>query len=57
MAEVVQEGSMPPFYYIPLHPSASLTNAEEQVLVQQMQQFAAQRGGEGGGRGGEGERD
>ncbi len=33
-AEQVQSGSMPKFYYVPLHPSANLTSAEKQALIQ-----------------------
>lgn len=33
MAEVVQEGKMPPPYYLLLHPSARLNQAEKQALI------------------------
>jgi len=33
-AEVINEGEMPPFQYLPLHPSAKLTDAEKQQLIQ-----------------------
>lgn len=31
--EVILEGSMPPLYYTPIHPTARLTPAEKQALV------------------------
>ncbi len=34
LVRAVQNGSMPPAIYLPLHPSASLTPAEQQQLVQ-----------------------
>jgi hypothetical protein len=33
VAEVVQEGEMPPLQYILLHPSASLNRAEKETLI------------------------
>ncbi len=33
MGESVAEGSMPPWYYVILHPSANLSNAETQQLA------------------------
>ncbi len=36
-ARVIEEGSMPPWYYIVLHPDAQLTDAEKQQLIQGMQ--------------------
>jgi hypothetical protein len=33
IAEVLQEGEMPPMIYLPMHPSAQLTAAEKQQLV------------------------
>jgi len=32
-SEQVLSGEMPPFYYVPLHPSARLTTAEQQQLA------------------------
>jgi hypothetical protein len=32
-AEQAQSGEMPPFYYLPLHPSAQLSAAENQQLI------------------------
>lgn len=32
-AETVQEGEMPPAYYVALHPEANLTNAEKLLLI------------------------
>ena len=32
--EQVQSGNMPRFYYVPLHPSANLTPAEKEALIQ-----------------------
>jgi hypothetical protein len=34
MAEVVSEGEMPPWFYLPLHPRARLSEAEKQALIQ-----------------------
>ena len=33
VARVLQEGEMPPFIYLPMHPSARLTSAEKQALI------------------------
>jgi hypothetical protein len=33
IASMIQEGEMPPFQYLPLHPSARLTSAEKQQLI------------------------
>jgi hypothetical protein len=33
-AETLQEGSMPPRFYLPLHPSARLSSGEKQSLIQ-----------------------
>lgn len=33
LAEVTREGAMPPWYYLPLHPSARLSDSEKQELV------------------------
>ena len=33
IAEVIQEGEMPPTIYLPLHPSAQLTAAEKEQLI------------------------
>lgn len=38
VGEVVSEGEMPPWFYLPLHPSASLSSAEKQALVTGLQQ-------------------
>ncbi len=46
VGEVIARGSMPPVYYIWLHPSANLTDAEKQALIQGLQ---ATFGGVGGG--------
>jgi len=32
-AEEVEDGEMPPFYYLPTHPEAKLTQAETQQLI------------------------
>ncbi len=37
VGRVINEGSMPPFYYVWLHPSAGLTDAEKQALIQGLQ--------------------
>jgi hypothetical protein len=36
-AETVQKGSMPPSYYVAVHPEANLTAAERQALVRGLQ--------------------
>jgi hypothetical protein len=33
IVSVIQEGEMPPAIYLPMHPSARLTNAEKQQLI------------------------
>ena len=33
LVEEVQGGDMPPWFYLPMHPAAKLTPAEQQVLV------------------------
>ena len=33
VAEEVKGGDMPPWFYLPLHPSAKLTDAEKQTLI------------------------
>jgi mono/diheme cytochrome c family protein len=33
ITEIVQEGEMPPAIYLPMHPSARLTDAEKQQLI------------------------
>ena len=47
MAETVLEGEMPPFYYVWMHPSAALSDAEQDILVRGLQAIG---GGEGEGR-------
>ncbi|MBI5032001.1 MAG: heme-binding domain-containing protein [Chloroflexi bacterium] len=37
IAEVINEGSMPPRYYVMLHPTAALTAQEKQQLIQGLQ--------------------
>lgn len=41
MSSVVLEGEMPPIYYLPMHPSASLTGAEKQLLAEELLKLAA----------------
>lgn len=54
-AETVQDGSMPPSFYLITHPAARLSAAEKQTL---MTGLIATFGGEGGGEaGGDGEND
>lgn len=36
-AEQIQRGSMPPSYYLIMHPTANLTPAEKQALIQGLQ--------------------
>jgi mono/diheme cytochrome c family protein len=45
-AETVQKKSMPPWFYLPTHPTANLTNAERQQLINGL--VATFGGGEGG---------
>ena len=33
IADKIREGEMPPFQYLPMHPSARLTSAEKQQLI------------------------
>ncbi|HTX91495.1 MAG TPA: heme-binding domain-containing protein [Anaerolineales bacterium] len=33
LAEIIQEGEMPPFQYLPMHPSARLSATEKQQLI------------------------
>lgn len=33
VAEQVKEGEMPPWFYLPLHPAATLSEAEKQALI------------------------
>jgi hypothetical protein len=33
MIEAIQSGRMPPAVYLPMHPSAQLTSAEKQQLI------------------------
>jgi cytochrome c551/c552 len=33
VAEQVKEGEMPPWYYLPMHPAAKLSDAEKQALI------------------------
>ena len=50
--EVVQEGEMPPPYYVPLHPSAALTDAEKEQLIAGLNATLGSEergGGDGGG--------
>jgi Haem-binding domain len=42
-ADQVQSGSMPRFYYVPLHPSANLTQAEKAALIQGLSAIQAQQ--------------
>ncbi len=33
VAEMIKSGDMPPWFYLPLHPSAKLSDAEKQALI------------------------
>lgn len=35
--EVISEGEMPPWYYLPLHPHARLSDAEKKLLIERLQ--------------------
>jgi len=37
IGHVIQEGEMPPVYYVLMHPDARLTDADKQLLVQGLQ--------------------
>ena len=37
--EVIAEGEMPPFYFVMMHPEASLSDAEKQQLIQGLEQL------------------
>lgn len=36
--EVISEGEMPPWYYLPLHPGAKLTADEKKLLIEGLQE-------------------
>jgi len=36
--EVIRKGEMPPWYYLPMHPQAKLTDAEKQALIEGLKQ-------------------
>jgi hypothetical protein len=42
---VIQEGEMPPFYYVILHPNAGLTAAEKDALIQGLNATLSASGG------------
>ena len=44
LAEPVQKGSMPPWYYVLLHPQAQLSPSERQTLVQGLTAIGGQGG-------------
>lgn len=46
--EEVQEGEMPLWFYLPLHPEAKLSDADKSLLKQWSQQSAASTSGGGG---------
>ena len=54
IVEVVQEGDMPPWDYLPMHPEANLSDAERAAFLDGLARTFGQ--GEGGG-GGEGDDD
>ena len=37
VSEVINEGAMPPFYFVLMHPNAGLSSAEKQQLIQGLQ--------------------
>jgi mono/diheme cytochrome c family protein len=43
VGEVIGEGEMPPWFYLPLHPPANLTPAEKQALVAGLQKTLGSR--------------
>jgi hypothetical protein len=36
--EVIDEGEMPPWYYLPMHPEAKLTTEEKKMLIEGLQE-------------------
>jgi Haem-binding domain len=44
MAETVQRGTMPRWFYLPIHPEANLTPAERQQLITGLQAISAGSG-------------
>ncbi|MEZ6007977.1 MAG: heme-binding domain-containing protein [Planctomycetota bacterium] len=49
-AEQVEEGSMPPWFYLPTHPQARLRDAEKQELIAGFRLMFPERQGRGRGR-------
>lgn len=41
IAEVINEGEMPPWYYVVMHPDAKLSDSEKQALINGLQRTAA----------------
>lgn len=54
VGEVVQEGSMPPLQYTIIHPSANLSEADMNLLLQGLAGAGGGSNESGGGEGGEG---
>jgi hypothetical protein len=45
IAEVINEGEMPPWFYTPMHPAARLSDSERQTLIAGLQATIGQSGG------------
>jgi len=48
-SRLIQEGEMPPFYYVMLHPSAKLSSADQQALINELSQIGGRSDLESGG--------
>jgi hypothetical protein len=46
LAEVVEEGSMPPRNYLWLHPDARLSEAEKAALIRELEALEGEEGGD-----------
>ena len=43
-SQQLQRGSMPPWFYVPLHPAAGLSDAEKQALIQGLNSLGGPQG-------------
>jgi cytochrome c551/c552 len=46
IAEVIEEGEMPPWYYALMHPDAKLSDSEKRTLIDGLQATVGQSGGD-----------
>lgn len=56
-AETVQEGTMPPWFYTPLHPAANLSSGEKQAFIDGLIATFGSETNEASGEGAEGDHD